>query len=121
MRWVLELVFAVFILGLVFSFYGYSSPHSVVLQSGERGKVAELSSFAVRLATSPDFLFMLMDDREGALKQANREVKLIDFLARVDVLRPVGGVCPALGASRFSISIASVLPNGTAICVVVSS
>jgi len=119
MRWVLELIISVWILGLVFAMYNYASPSSVAVQAGERGRFAELSTFAVRLASSPDFLFKLQEDWSGAVEQAQREAESIDPLASVNVTRPVGGICQSLPAPRFSIAVATVLPNGTAVCVVV--
>jgi len=118
MRWVVELVVSSFILVLVLALYSYSTPGSLAVQAGERGRFAELSLFAVRLASSPDFLFRLLRDWDGAVAQANVEARSIDPLASVEVLPPVGGVCPSPAAPRFSISLATVLPNGTAVCVV---
>jgi len=119
MRWVLELVISAWILGLVFAMYNYTSPSSVAVQASERGRFAELSTFAVRLASSPDFLFKLQEDWSGAVEQAQREVRSIDPLASVNVTRPAGDICQPLPAPRFSIAVATVLPNGTAVCVVV--
>lgn len=115
----MELVFAAFILTLVLAMYSYTSPYSLLLQAGERGRFSELLLFAARLASSPDFLFRLQSDWDGAVAQANREVMSIDAMASVEVTLPSGGVCPTVVAPRFSISLASVLPNGTTICIVV--
>ncbi|MCU7788017.1 MAG: hypothetical protein ACPL3C_10510 [Pyrobaculum sp.] len=119
MRWVVELVFASALLGLVFALFNYTSPLSMSVQVGERGRFSELALFAMRLASSPDFLFRLQTDWDSALLTANAEAGLIDPLARVSVVRPVGGVCPTVPSPRFSISVASVMPNGTAVCIAV--
>jgi hypothetical protein len=119
MRWVVELAVSSFILVLVFALYNYTAPGSLAVQAGERGRLAELSLFAVRLASSPEFLFRLWQDPDGAVKQANAEVKSIDPLASVEVRRPAEGACPSPPAPRFSISLVTVLPNGTTVCVVV--
>ncbi|ABL88329.1 conserved hypothetical protein [Pyrobaculum islandicum DSM 4184] len=121
MRWVVELVFASFLLVLVLALYNYTAPSSIVVQAGERGRFAELSLFAVRLASSQEFLFRLWRDWDGAVEQANVEAKSVDPLASVDVALPSGGACPAASAPRFSISLATVLPNGTTVCIVVKS
>jgi len=89
------------------------------VQAGERGRFAELSLFAVRLASSPEFLFRLWQDWDGAVKQANDEARSIEPLASVEVRPPAEGACPSPPAPRFSISLATVLPNGTTVCVVV--
>jgi hypothetical protein len=119
MRWVVELAVSSFILVLVLALYNYAAPGSLAVQAGERGRFAELSLFAVRLASSPEFLFRLWRDWDGAVRQANAEAKSIEPLASVDVTPPVGGACPSPPAPRFSISLATVLPNGTTVCVVV--
>ncbi len=119
MRWVVELAVSSFILVLVLALYNYTAPGSLAVQSGERGRFAELSLFAVRLASSPEFLFRLWQDWDGAVQQANYEAKSIDPLASVEVRRPERGACPSPQAPRFSISLATVLPNGTTVCVVV--
>ncbi|MCC6066484.1 MAG: hypothetical protein LM562_01735 [Pyrobaculum sp.] len=119
MRWVVELAVSSFILVLVLALYNYAAPGSLAVQAGERGRFAELSLFAVRLASSPEFLFRLWQDWDGAVQQANAEAKSIDPLASVDVRRPAEGACPSPQAPRFSISLATVLPNGTTVCVVV--
>jgi hypothetical protein len=119
MRWVVELAVSSFILVLVFALYNYTVPGSLAVQAGERGRFAELSLFAVRLASSREFLFRLWRDWDGAVRQANAEVKSIDPLASVEVTRLAEGACPSPPAPRFSISLVTVLPDGTAVCVVV--
>jgi hypothetical protein len=119
MRWVVELAVSSFILVLVLALYNYTAPSSLAVQAGERGRFAELSLFAVRLASSPEFLFRLWRDWDGAVRQANAEARSIEPLASVDVRLPDGDTCPSPQAPRFSISLATVLPNGTTVCVVV--
>lgn len=119
MRWVVELAFAVAILGLALSLYNYVTPASISVSASERGKFLELTEFLVRLATNAEFLYAVQRDSVSAVEQANREVARIDPLASIVLTRPVGGGCPEVPAPRFSLSVASVLPNGTAICIVV--
>jgi len=119
MRWVVELAVSSFILVLVLALYNYTAPGSLAVQAGERGRFAELSLLAVRLASSPEFLFRLWRDWDGAVQQANAEARSIEPLASVEVTLPDGDTCPSPQAPRFSISLATVLPNGTTVCVVV--
>ncbi len=119
MRWVLELSFAAFILILTIALYNYTAPASIAVQAGERGRVSELLAFAVRLAASPEFLFRLQYSWEEAVAQARREAALIDPLASVDVYLPTNGVCTTPPSPRIAISLATVLPNGTTVCIAV--
>lgn len=119
MRWIIEASFAAFILVLTLALFNYTTPSSIAVQAGERGKTAELTALAVRLAASPEFLFQLQKSWEDAVSQANREVKLVDPLASVDVYIAQSGVCIAPQAPRIAVALATVLPNGTTACVVV--
>jgi hypothetical protein len=118
MRWVVELALASLVIAIAASICAYTTPSSLAVQAGERGRFAGLSLLAIRLASSPDFLFRLQEDAAAALEQASAEARQIDPLASVSVSRPAGGACPAETAARFSVALATVLPNGTAVCVI---